>query len=146
MGEEEPPAILHDGKNHMNVSSIGAGDSWPATAPAQRRPPAAKEAAAPSPEEAIASHLASLDDALETGDLDRARTSLKNIRTAADLPGDEEPGFGDPLSGISKALKSGDLKEARSAWSDFRAEAEAEEQAPDTSISITGYSTFSIVA
>lgn len=132
----------------MNLSSIGASDSRPSAAPAPRRLPVAREAenAKPSQEDVIASHLASLDDALESGNLDHARSSLSTIRKAAELPGDEEPGIGDPLSGVAKALKSGDLEAARSAWSDFRAEAEDEQQAPDVSISITGYSTFSIVA
>lgn len=130
----------------MNVSSIGASGNRPGAAPVQRRPPDLKDAPAPLPEETVARHLASLDDALETGDLDRARVSLTAVRKAAELPEEDSLGFADPLSGISKALRSGDIESARSAWNDFRTEIEGDEPAPEAIFSITETSTFSILA
>lgn len=136
------------GRNQaMNLSSIHAGDAARpiATAPARPRP---TEGSAPSPrsdEQIIADNLASLDDALDQGNLPQARKALSGIRTSAGLQGEAIAGEADPLSSISSALGSDDLDGARKAWSEFRS-ALGDDEPVDYTLTVTRTATFSILA
>lgn len=131
----------------MNLSSIHAGDAARpiASLPSRPRPAEGAPASPRNDEQAIADSLASLDDALDQGNLPQARKALSTIRTQAGLQGERIPGEADPLSGISTALGSDDLDGARKAWSDFRS-ALGDEEPVDYTLTVTRTATFSILA